>query len=200
MEELIQLIVALFLVSFPLLSAFSRRRRARKARRKAAGEEQGGGKQRKAAGEEQGGGKQRKAAGRTSPGRASPGRASPGRTATPGGRRGFGRRRREAAEGAPSDKAAGLRDRPAAAQTGAGPAETPAASAGRAEDTTRVYEIGKPTKSVVHTSQRRRISGAALARIETLPRVQQAVVWSELLGRPKALRRGLVPWDEESGT
>ncbi len=40
------------------------------------------------------------------------------------------------------------------------------------------------------------IGEEALARIEGLPRMQKAFIWSQVFGRPKALRRTPDPWDE----
>jgi hypothetical protein len=48
---------------------------------------------------------------------------------------------------------------------------------------------------VVQSARGGGISEAAQQRIDALPRIQQAVVWSELLGKPKALRRSPDPWE-----
>ena len=56
--------------------------------------------------------------------------------------------------------------------------------------------IGSSATGARRKRQGSGIGEQALARIEGLPRMQKAFVWSEVFGRPKALRRTPDPWDE----
>jgi hypothetical protein len=220
MEELFQLIVALFIVSFPILNLFARRRQARRAQKQ----------REKVAREAEATGAQGSAGRGASPPRPDrergydrePERRDPDRE----GR--AGRRRRRAAgvtdvstseprrKGrlarwaeqleARARQTAGEREEwPSARQGetegGGAPGRGGAASrgrpAGQPADVTRQYEIGRGPGERGTT---REMAGAeARERIAGLPQLQQAVVWAEILGRPKALRRSPDPWDDDAG-
>jgi hypothetical protein len=202
MEELFQLIIALFIISFPLLSALTRRRQARRARKrreKAAAEAQPASRQatgmepvRGRAGDEgEGGRPESEEAPRRARNLWRRQRREARDTEGWGSHyRRFGRGRETArGEGEPVRQDE-RRAAPAGGTVGGGPERRGVAPAQTGPDgTTRAAADSRP-----RVSGTRRAGG--LDRIERLPRLQQAVVWAEILGRPKALRRGPEPRDE----
>ncbi|MFP4566567.1 MAG: hypothetical protein ACLFNX_08710 [Spirochaetaceae bacterium] len=150
MEELFQLILVLFILSFPFLSILSRRRQAGRTRRAEAGDPETG--------------------------------------------RGW--RRRQGREAADAGANAG-----AGAGAGAGEPAARAATADKgsrqAADLTMASEIGRRGPGAVSAGRPRRPQAAALERIAARSRLQQAVIWAEVLGRPRALRGAADPRDHE---
>jgi hypothetical protein len=191
MEELFQLIVALFIVSFPILNLFARRRQARRVRKRrekeAAAEAAGG----EAPARPDRGRSRRRAAGRTDVAT---------REGEPRGR--FARwaqrleeRTRSAAgehgqSGEPGGEAAvGGRQRP--------PESSHEGRMPHRDDSSRRSENDGDTPTLVAAGRAPQTGRAAMERIGELPPLQQAVVWAEVLGRPKALRRTSDPWDDD---
>jgi hypothetical protein len=169
MEELFQLILALLVLSFPLLSILSRRRQAGRTRRTESRVSRAARGWRRRRG-----------------GEAAEEGENGGAPADAGELTGFGAeeapraRRREGAE-------RGGRTQPGGrAQRGGqvGGEGLGRAGSGRPEDTAGA---GRP----------RQPQAAGLERIARRSRLQQAVIWAEVLGRPKALRRTSDPWDDE---
>ncbi|MFO7780586.1 MAG: hypothetical protein R6W94_03085 [Spirochaetia bacterium] len=164
MEELFQLILALFVLSFPLFSILSRRRQAGRTRR--------------------------------------------AESRAPRAGRGWRRRRRGEAADAGEDVGAAAE---AGELTGSGADGAPHArrreGTGRGERTERSgraggeapgrADSGRPEVVATGVGRPRRPQDAALERIARRSRLQQAVIWAEVLGRPKALRRTSDPWDDE---
>jgi hypothetical protein len=218
MEELFQLIVALFVLSFPLLSALSRRRRSRRGRRnrtpeappREAGTEAG--EPKRAAGDSARGsggaeGRRDRREERREQRREARRRAAEDREVERQAEReawstAEARDRWGPPGGIPEERGASAAERGRdvlAAETPGGPGGAGRRQPAGAEvDATRLYEIGRDTRTVVSAGREKGMNRAALQRIELLPRLQQAVVWSELLRAPKGLRRRIVPWDEES--
>ncbi len=171
MEELFQLILALFVLSFPLLSILSRRRQAgrtRRARSRVPGAARGW--RRRLGGEAADAGEDIGAA------------ADTGEFTGSGAEEAPRARRREGAERSERMQRGGR----AGGQ-----------SARHAADVTTTSEIGRGGPTVVPAGRPRQPQDAALERIARRSHLQQAVIWAEVLGRPKALRRTSDPWDDE---
>lgn len=170
MEELFQLILALFVLSFPLLSILSRRRQAGRTRR------------------------------------------AESRSPRAGRWRRRGRRGGEAADGG-EDVAAGAEggeltgsgaDEPQGTRRGEGTERGgrmqrggPAGREGRsrAEGASAASSRPRQTADATMSSEIRR--GGPTVVSAGRSRLQQAVIWAEVLGKPKALRRTSDPWDDE---
>jgi hypothetical protein len=203
MEELFQLIVALFIVSFPILNLFARRRQARRVRKR---------REREAA--QAAAGSDAPASGRRG---ADAGERGPARPDRPRGRRAAGRTDVAAGErkGRFARWAERLEER-ARRATGEEPAPADAGEAARLpagggqpvasvregrlstrDDLIRRTEIGRDAPGPVSAGGAPETGRAAMERIGELPPLQQAVIWAEVLGRPKALRRTTDPWDDD---
>ncbi len=195
MEELFQLILALFVLSFPILSILSRRRQAGRTRRRESGTpRQGRWFRRRRRGAEGAAGSENVAAGAG----AGTGEGEPpgaGAEGPQSARRREGPKRGERTQrGAPVGGG------------GRGPTDGAATAANRprqAADVPRTSEIGRTSETrrggptAASAGQPRQPESAALEYIATRSRLQQAVIWAEVLGRPKALRRTPEPWDDE---
>ena len=189
MEELFQLILALFVLSFPILSILSRRRQAGRTRRRESGTpREGRWSRRRRRGAEGAAGSEDVAAGAGAgagagepPGAGAEGPQSARRREGP--ERGERTQRGEPVAGGrrgPADGAATASNRPR-----------------QAADVTRTSEIRRGGPTVASAGQPRQPESAALEYIAMRSRLQQAVIWAEVLGRPKALRRTPEPWDDE---
>ncbi|NBF41298.1 MAG: hypothetical protein GVY14_12875 [Spirochaetes bacterium] len=163
MEELFQLILALLVLSFPLLSILSRRRQAGRTRR-------GGARAPRVTR----GWRRRRRGEAAEEGENGGARADTGELMGSGAEEATRARRREGAERSGRTQRGGQ----------AGGEGLGRAGAGRLEDTAGA---GRP----------RQPQAAALERIARRSRLQQAVIWAEVLGRPRALRRSSDPWDDE---
>ena len=189
MEELFQLILALFVLSFPLLSILSRRRQAGRTRRRESGTpsesstpREGRWSRRRRRGAEGAAGGENVAAGAGSG-------AGAGEPPGAGAERPQSARRREGPKR--GEPVAGGRRGPADGAT------TASNRPRRAANVTRNSEIRRGGPTVASAGQPRQPESAALEYIAARSRLQQAVIWAEVLGRPKALRRTPEPWDDE---
>ncbi|MFW5797080.1 MAG: hypothetical protein ACOCXE_01090 [Spirochaetota bacterium] len=162
MEDLFRLILALFVLTFPLLSIVSRQRRARAARRRRAAEE---------------------GAPAGAPG-AQGGREAHGVHEAQGGREAHGGPGAQKGDLAPETSAG------SGGGSGVGGGRA-AGRTGESSDPTRRYEIsrGRAREEARGKTPARRAE-AALDRLERLPRMQRAVIWAEILGPPKGAQGG----------
>lgn len=205
MEELFQLIFALFIISFPLLSALSRRRRARRVRKQreqAAGAGEAPGASQQSGRRRRGGrGSAARTARRAGPDRER-GRVAADRPPADGGPRSrfdqWVTQFQRMATGASAPEASGSRE--------AEPGGQQAPAAERAAESRVRREPRQPDRSATmqqgsgdRAADGQRIGSPqareAADRIAQLPQLQQAVVWSEILGRPRALRDEPQSWD-----